>query len=239
MCGRMSLALSRKDFEDFLLSQFPSIDFSLFEKERYKKRFNISPGDDHPIIFWDEDRPKLRFMRWGLVPPWAKDSSVGHKMINARSETIFEKASFKEAAKHRRCLVPIGSYYEWKRDGKNKTPYRFHHKEKPLLFLSGIFEKWRGESGGAPLRTFSLITRDADQSITEIHHRMPVLLPEFQYQSWLTRKNIEEKRDGEEFFPPCSELSFYRVGDLVNNARNDSADCFDAAGESGQLGFDF
>jgi putative SOS response-associated peptidase YedK len=180
------------------------------------------PRDAEGDVLEDEPAVRsLRVMRWGLVPFWAKDPKAGAKMINTRAETAQEKPAFRKALSARRCLVPADGWYEWKRDGKEK--------EDSLVF-GGIWETWRpkDEAGAEPLITFSVITTDSVGRLTDIHHRMPLLLPRARWDEWLDpdRPDVAEL-----LAPPSAELvdtlELRPVSNLVNSVRNNGPQLLD------------
>lgn len=122
-------------------------------------------------------------MQWGLVPSWAKDANGGARMINARSETVFEKPSFRYAAAHNPCVVPANAFYEWKREDKAKQPYKITWPDHPLFFFLGIWDLWKG--GPVPLYSFAILTREANPSIADLHERMPIMVDGAQARRWL------------------------------------------------------
>jgi putative SOS response-associated peptidase YedK len=154
---------------------------------------NISPGQQIPVIT-DGTTRKVELFRWGLIPPWAKDSSVGYKMINARAETIAEKPSFKNAFLHRRCLIPADGFYEWKHQGAKKHPYLFRLLgNKPFTF-AGIWETWKDAAGNL-ISSCAIITTSPNQVVAEYHDRMPVILDARTRWLWLQNQPVSELKD--------------------------------------------
>lgn len=177
MCGRFALKTPTAQ----LASRF-----KLDEVVEVTPRFNISPGTDIPAIRYSpEGKRVMHLLRWGLVPHWAKDPSIGAKLSNARGETVADKPSFREAFKHRRCLVPADGFYEWKAEGKQKKPYFFSLKSGEPFALGGLWESWRTPDGGI-LRTCCLITTQPNEIMLPVHDRMPVIVSPDQYEAWLT-----------------------------------------------------
>ena len=174
----------------------------------------------------DETRTErsLRLMRWGLVPHWAKDPSVGNRMINTRSESAAEKPAFKSALRTRRCLLPADGWYEWRRDGNAKQPFYLTSTDGSSLALAGIWSTWRAkdaETAEPPLVTCSILTTEAVGRLAEIHDRMPLLLPRGAWQRWLDpdREDVTEL-----LVPPAAELvdglELRPISDEVNNVRH-------------------
>ncbi len=176
MCGRFALkAPPAKLIQVFELDE--CVDFLPHP--------NIAPGTDIPVIrFSPEGKRVLHLLRWGLVPHWAKDASIGAKLHNARGETLSEKPSFREAFKKRRCLIPADGFYEWKTEGKTKQPYCFSLKSKETMALAGLWESWRAPDGSI-LRSVTIITMEANEMMRPIHHRMPMILGSKDWREWL------------------------------------------------------
>ncbi len=175
MCGR------------FVLVADPNIvqqAFDLSSPVDFAPRYNIAPTQSVPVIT-NESPHALSLYRWGLIPSWAKDESIGNKLINARADGVAEKPSFRNAFKRRRCLVPASGFYEWQKgDGKTKTPMFIHLKDQDVFAFAGLWEVWYS-SDGSELRTFTIITTDANDFMTPIHNRMPVILHKADYDEWL------------------------------------------------------
>lgn len=161
------------------------------------------------------------FLRWGLVPSWAKDPTVATRLINARSETLAEKPAFRSAYKRRRCIIPASGFYEWKTEGKDKQPYYIHPAgpgSEPFG-LAGLWERWASPEG-EPLDTFTIITTEANSAMAEIHERMPAILAPEDFGLWLSR---EVKLDlARELLVSCPNelLEMLPVGKAVGNVRN-------------------
>jgi putative SOS response-associated peptidase YedK len=162
-------------------------------------------------------------MRWGLVPFWADDPKIGYKMINARAETVDEKASFKVPFRQQRCLILADGFYEWKKEGKEKQPYRFRLKnEKPFAF-AGLWSKWT--KGEEPLYTCTIITTKPNELTRKVHDRMPVILPEDTYNMWLDPNMSDTEFLKSLLLPyPAEEMETYPVSTLVNSPKNDLAE---------------
>jgi len=160
--------------------------FGLAACADFVPRYNIPPGTDIPVIRQSpEGQRVLHLLRWGLVPHWAKDPSIGNKLNNARGESVAEKPSFREAFKRRRCLIPATGFYEWKAEGKLKQPYFISLKSGELLAMGGLWETWQSPEGDL-LRTCAIITTSPNALMESIHDRMPVILAPEHWQAWLT-----------------------------------------------------
>ena len=164
-------------------------------------------------------------LKWGLVPAWAKDSKIGHKMINARAETVSDKPSFRKAFQQRRCLIVADGFYEWKREGKAKQPYYIRFADNRLFAFAGLWERWE-KNGAAPLESCAVITTGPNALMESIHHRMPVILHPRDYALWLnpTFHEVHPLSSLLQSYSP-DEMESYPVSPLVNNPRNDSSLC--------------
>ncbi|MEK7434226.1 MAG: SOS response-associated peptidase [Cyanobacteriota bacterium] len=184
MCGRYTITKNREKIEEFF--NIKDSDFL------YSEIFNAYPSQELPIITSSE-KDKMSFFKWGLIPFWSKDPSISNKLINARSETIIEKPSFKPSFKKRRCLVIADGYYEWKTIGKEKQPYRIKLKTDQLFAMAGIYDFWKDGNDNI-IKTFSIITTSANDFLSEIHSRMPVIFDQKeQLKLWLDNSTDEIK----------------------------------------------
>ena len=183
--------------------------------------FNIAPTHKVPAIFQVDGQRTMAAVQWGLIPSWAKDPSIGSRMINARVETIFEKPSFRSAAEKRHCIVPADGWFEWQTLGpRKKAPHYFSRIDGSVLGLAGIYESWR-DPKGEEIWTFSLITNDARSPFSEIHDRMPLLVPEQCAEIWLTQ-GVEAVATIRSQQVPMSELTQWEVGPAVGQVRNNN-----------------
>jgi putative SOS response-associated peptidase YedK len=213
MCGRYSFIL-----EDELIKERFGV---TVRSAIYKARYNCAPTQDLAVIS-DEEPGTLSLYRWGLIPFWAKDSSIGNKLINAKSETILEKPSFKSSFRNKRCLVLTDGYYEWKKENNEKIPYRITMKDGSAFSMAGIWDRWTSADGEI-IHSFSILTTDASKGMQEIHDRMPVILDRAQEKKWLERTSESELLRLLNSFP-VEKLSAYPVSKSVNSPRNDTAD---------------
>lgn len=166
-------------------------------------------------------------LKWGLIPFWAKDPTIGNRMINARAETVAEKPAYRNAFRHRRAVVLADGFYEWRRDGSTKVPYFITTDGDQPFGLAALWEAWTSKETGEHIESTTLITTEADGYIRQLHHRMPVVLDPDLATEWLTG-NDELIGPGAPQSPP---LVAWPVDKRVNNARNDDEDLVDAAGE--------
>ncbi|WP_158892469.1 SOS response-associated peptidase [Amycolatopsis anabasis] len=203
----------------------PRADYNVAPTKNVLTVVQRHPRDADGNVLNDEPAVRsLRLMRWGLVPFWAKDPSVGNRMINTRSETAKEKPAFRKALARHRCLVPADGWFEWRRDGKKKDAFYMTGPDDASLAFAGIWESWRDPKADAdaqPLITFSVLTTDAVGQLTDVHHRMPLLMPRDSWATWLDpdREDVTEL-----LAPPSLEivdgLELRPVSDRVNNVRN-------------------
>lgn len=157
-------------------------------------------------------------MRWGLLPPWARDTRLAYSTINARLESVSEKPAFRGAWRQRRCLVPSSGYYEWIQvDPKTRQPYFIHRDDAPVMFFAGLWET-RPDDAGGELLTYSIITRDADQTVATLHDRMPLVLPAGVFADWLHGSPDDAMAIA--LSVPPAPLAFHRVDRAVGNVRN-------------------
>ena len=184
-------------------------------------RFNVAPTQTVPVIVRDVAR-KAVVMRWGLVPFWAKDPKIGNRLINARAETVSTKPAFRASLKKRRCIVPTTGFYEWRREGKTKTPFYVRMKDDSFFGLAGLYDTWR-KPDGSPLQTFTIITTRPNAVLEKIHNRMPVILTPEQEETWLSGGELSPSTLSSLFKPyPSRPMAAHEVSKDVNNPRNDS-----------------
>ena len=219
MCGRFTLA------SDPEMLQQVFFDFEV--PMNLSPRYNISPTQDVAVIANTEDG-EIEFFHWGLIPHWAKDPKIGNRMINARSETLAEKPSFRNAYKRRRCLILSDGYYEWQKipGDRLKQPVYIRLKSQEPFALAGLWETWQTEKMDAPLRSCTIITCPPNALLAEIHHRMPVILPQDAYAEWLA----PDERSADVLQPllipyPDEKIEAYPVSRFVNRPMNDSPEC--------------
>ena len=221
MCGRFALSAMLTDIaEEFSTKATP--------ERTLPVDWNIKPTQDIYII----KNEKIEIASWGLIAPWSKNLSEAlrsqSQAINARSETVHEKPTFRHAFRKSRCLVPASGYFEWATElGKYKTkqPVYISHKEGKLLAFSGIYEKWISPTGEVK-ESVAIITRDAVNELATVHNRMPLFLPRDRWDAWMDPElqDIEEVRALMQVPNPDANLQFWPVADLVNSIRNNGAE---------------
>lgn len=194
-------------------------------------RYNIAPSQAVVAVLQTTDQPErhLRSHRWGLIPKWAKDSSIGYKLINARSETVAEKPSFRSAFKYRRCLIPADGFYEWQRQAGQKQPYYFCLRDRQPFAFAGLWEEWQS-SEGELLQSCTLLTTTANEVLAPVHERMPVILPADTYETWLDPHNQNTAQLQDFLHPyPAERMIGFPVSSWVNNPSHDTAECIQPA----------
>lgn len=194
--------------------------------EPVRKRFNIAPTQQAPVVRVGKDGAReLATLRWGLVPSWAKDLAVGTRMINARSEGVEAKPAFRAAIRQRRCLVPATGFFEWKGAPGRKQPFAITLPDRPLFAFAGLWETWKPREGDG-VETFTIITADANDSVAEIHDRMPVILPVEAEDAWLAGEAIEACKL---LTPYSGAMSLRAVSRVVSNSKVDAPECLNDA----------
>jgi putative SOS response-associated peptidase YedK len=234
MCGRYTAA---KDFTELIrlvgviMARVPIL----------IPRYNIAPTQMAPVIYNERHQPVVKMMRWGLIPSWSKDESVGNAHINARSETLESRNAFREAFKQRRCLIPADSFFEWQeRDGKHQ-PFRVMLKSGSPFFFAGLWDRWikppsrenaDTDLDEAPpsetIDSFTVITRAANEAIAPLHERMPVMFAPENFRWWL--KDDDARSDGHKLAlerPLDEPLKIYPVSNLVNSPKTDDPRCIE------------
>ena len=217
MCGRFTLTAP----VDQLMDRF-DVEFFLQEEE-YLPSYNVAPSQSVLAVINNGAHNKMGFLRWGLIPPWAKDISIGYKMINARAETLTEKPSFRNAYKKKRCLIVADSFYEWKRiDSKTKTPMRIKLKSDELFAMAGLWESWKSPEGKS-IFSCSVITTQPNELVQDIHDRMPVILKPEDEKFWLD-SSITDTTKLQHLLKPLDQrlMEVYEVSPLVNSPKNNS-----------------
>ena len=237
MCGRFVSATTPQLIADYF-------DASVIKASLEQPNFNIAPSLEIPTIVeridkdTQEQTRALTLFKWGLVPSWAKDIKIGFKLNNARSETALEKPAFRKAMAKRRCLIPADGFYEWLRIGEKpkdpKFPYFIHHVDGTQLAFAGLYEIWRDPEGrddvgindggindAQLLRTCTILTTHANEVMSHVHDRMPVMIDRKDWNEWLDPLNEDAAPLTRLFNPrPSREFELYRVSKAVNNARS-------------------
>jgi putative SOS response-associated peptidase YedK len=228
MCGRYSLAVSPEELEQVFEAPVAG-PITL-------PRWNIAPTQDAPVVCVSrtpsgELERRIVPLRWGLVPHWAEEPSVGTRHINARAETVETAPAYRDAFARRRCLVPADGFYEWTARGGRKLPWWIHHHRGGLLAFAGVRERWRARDGEGALHTFSILTTTPNAVVAPLHDRMPVVLEPRDWATWLDRSAPLDRVRA--LLAPAREdlLAVRPVSPLVNRVENDDARCVAAAPE--------
>jgi len=209
MCGRFSLVA---------VSTVISDRFKVRIDEPMAPRYNIAPGQNVSVIM-NTDKEKVQMLRWGLIPHWAKDKNIGYKMINARAETLLERNAYKGPIKTKRCLIPADGFYEWKKVGSDKIPYRITLEDNGLFAFAGIYDYWEAED----IYSFSIITVEPNNTVNSIHDRMPaILLPDHELL-WLDETPAEIVIN-KALNPYPGKMKSYQVSSLINSPSNNTPD---------------
>lgn len=212
MCGRFQIS---KIVDDIQLRFHVDV-----ETEWNRQIFNAAPGMMLPVIT-SADPSLLKVFKWGLIPAWASDPAIGNKLINARAETLAEKPSFRIALKSRRCLIPANGFFEWKKEGDEKLPYRICFHDDRLFAFAGLWDTWKDPEERL-IHSFTIITTSSNELMKPIHDRMPVILEPKDEHEWLDT-GIQQEEALALLKPyPDGEMEAYQVSSLVNNVRNNN-----------------
>jgi putative SOS response-associated peptidase YedK len=206
MCGRFTIVPTIDFHERFALLPGPVI----------RPRYNVAPGQEVPIIIGG-DRNHVVPMTWGFIPSFAKDPMTGRPMINARAETLMDRAAFRDAVQNRRCLVPASGFYEWKKEGKRKVPFYIRLKTTHLFAFAGLYET-RRDPAGRELATFTIITTEPNEIVSGLHDRMPVILPHEKEENWIRAGMVGPADLSGMLAPyPAGEMEAYPVSGNIND----------------------
>lgn len=220
MCGRYSLSVQAEKIAEY---------FAVKDVPQVPARYNIAPTQQVATVSLTDGQPHRQFqwMRWGLIPSWAKDIKIGARLINARAETVTEKPAFRTAFKRKRCLVIADGFYEWQKVGKQKQPYYFQMKDGSPFAFAGLWDSWQPPEGETII-SCTLLTTAANEVLQPVHDRMPVILQPEAYTQWLDPQN----KNPEELLPllepyPEAAMKAYPVSTLVNSPTNDVRECIE------------
>ena len=227
MCGRKTLTKDKKAIiEELLIDEW--------QGDNYKPSFNIAPTQNSPVLISLESLRIIKSMKWGLIPSWSKDRSIGPKMINARSETILEKISYKNLVHTNRCIVISDGYYEWKRYGNIKKPFYIRHSENKLLLMAGLWTSWQSPSG--LISTYTVITTTPQKNIEHIHNRMPVILEKGEIDNWIRSSKGNKISTQLDYLRPfIGKLIYHPVSNFVNSTGNNNIKCINPIGKTDEL----
>ena len=223
MCGRFTLQITKEMIAEI---------FGISILQDIQPRYNIAPTQQVAIVRTSPDGTKhLDLLKWGLIPSWSKDPSIGSRMINARSETADTKPSFRSAFKNRRCIIPASGFYEWQDVGGKKHPLYVKLKGNNLMLFAGLWEHWKSEEGET-IESCTILTTTTNELIRPLHDRMPVILDTHDIEPWIDPHTKDPEQLKPLFKPyPTEEMEMYPVSDMVNSPRNDTPDCIKDLGE--------
>lgn len=216
MCGRFSLTI-----ESVIFAERFGVPLT-----EWHPRYNLAPSQLCPIIIMENEKRKLESMNWGLIPHWSKDKKHGYSMINAKVETVRIKRSFKKLFQTHRCLVVADGFYEWKKTSSGKIPYRITLKSSEPFAFAGLWDEWRGEQG-EKIKSFTILTTQSNQLVSELHDRMPVILKRENESLWLDIDLYNDHEKMEKVLTPYpeNEMKIYLVSNIVNSWKNDDVSC--------------
>lgn len=197
----------------------------MFDLEPLQPRFNIAPTQPVAVVRFGPGARQLAWLKWGLVPSWARDASIGNRLINARAESVADKPAFRTAFRRRRCLVLADGFYEWRRTGAKKQPFFIRLRDDRPFAFAGLWESWEGADHSS-LETCTILTTGPNELMKPIHDRMPVILASDDYEHWLDPAVQEPEQLAPLLRPyPSDAMLALAVGTHVNNPRNDGPEC--------------
>ena len=225
MCGRITQRYTWRDVVAF--SRLGAVAPAL----NLRPRYNLAPSQRAAVVRAEDGERRLALLRWGLIPAWGPDPRIGHRLINARAETVAQKPAFRAAFRRRRALVPVDGFYEWVRRGGAREPWLVFPRDRGLMAFAGLWERWRVPDGarltgslaeyrpGDAVETFTVLTTEANAAMRVLHHRMPVILPPEAFGAWLSC--------GEVALGPAPDdlLAMHAVDPRVNSPRHDDPEC--------------
>ena len=216
MCGRYNLITDAQALVEF---------FHVRNRLELKPRYNIAPSQEVPVVRQSGAGRELALLRWGLIPPWAKDERFGCRTINARAETVAEKPAFRDAFRRRRCLIPATGFYEWRPSDGGKQPYNIRIGDGRLFAFAGLWERWRGEDDRT-VESCTIIVTNANRAVRPLHDRMPVILHPDDYGIWLD-PGLRDASVLQPLLRPCPSnwITSYPVSRAVGNPANDGPEC--------------
>ncbi|MGI9605210.1 MAG: SOS response-associated peptidase [Acidimicrobiales bacterium] len=218
MCGRFTSTTPPDKLAAYFGAEAPT------DADEVEPDYNVAPTREVPVVRFREEVRHLDFLRWGLVPRWAKDLRIGSKMINARAETVATKNAFRSAFARRRCIVSADGFYEWKQiDDKTKQPMYITRADGDPLALAGLWERWTDAEGLRDFHTFTILTTTPNATMAPIHDRMPVMLPPSVWDEWLDPSNDDTTGLQRLLVPaPDDLLATHAVSTDVNSVKNNA-----------------
>jgi putative SOS response-associated peptidase YedK len=227
MCGRKTLTRDMQSIiQELAIDEWHDDDFH--------PSFNIAPTQTSPILIGDGNSRIVRSMKWGLIPSWSKDESIGSKMINARSETIQEKPSFQNLINQNRCVVITDGYYEWNRRQDRSQPFYIFHPEKKLLPMAGLWTTWETTENEI-INSYTVITTAPQKEISHIHNRMPAILNPMAIDEWIHCEKTPSNQAMTNLVSMVKPLAFHPVSSFVNSPKNNTIDCIRSTQDSSTI----
>jgi len=227
MCGRKTLTRDMQSIiQELAIDEWHDDDFH--------PSFNIAPTQTSPILIGDGNSRIVRSMKWGLIPSWSKDESIGSKMINARSETIQEKPSFQNLINQNRCVVITDGYYEWNRRQERSQPFYIFHPEKKLLPMAGLWTTWETTENEI-INSYTVITTAPQKEISHIHNRMPAILNPMAIDEWIHCEKTPSNQAMTNLVSMVKPLAFHPVSSFVNSPKNNTIDCIRSTQDSSTI----
>lgn len=221
MCGRYTLTVDQETL---------AVALGVEGLVHPEPRFNVAPSQEMPAVIHRDGEPAAATLRWGLVPFWASDPSIGNRMINARSETVHGKPAFRQAFARRRCLLPADGFYEWKKAPGGKRPFWIHREDRDVFTFAGLHERWKDEDADETLETFTILTTEPNELLAPIHDRMPVIVATGDRELWLDPGADPERVRGLLRPCPAGPLAVREVSTRVNSPAHDEPSCLEPPG---------
>ena len=222
MCGRYTLSSPSDDL---------ALLFDLPELPLMPPRYNLAPTQEAAVVrVVAPDAPRrLDLLKWGLIPYWAKEASIGNRMINARAESAAEKPAYRWSFKKKRCLIPADGFYEWKKEGKAKQPFLIRRADRKPFAFAGLWSSWKDpEQGGEILETFTILTTSPNDLLRPLHDRMPVIVDRENFGLWLDPRMEDTERLQPLLVPHAvDDFEAFPVSRLVNSPANDQPGCIE------------
>ena len=217
MCGRNTLTENTKSIiKDFSIDSWDS--------KQIIPHYNIYPSSYTPVLISKNKTRVVKDMKWGLIPSWASNSSIGNQMINARSESILEKPSFQNLVNKNRCIIFSSGYFEWKILNKKKQPFYITKSTNKILPLAGLWTTWESKKSEIT-HSYAIITGKAQSNLEHIHHRMPIILRRNNIEKWINSDKYSFHTVQKFLKPKSSDLVFHNVSNYVNSPKNNSKKC--------------
>jgi putative SOS response-associated peptidase YedK len=233
MCGRMTQQTPPSDVAKIFDAELRNDD--LREEDGWTPSFNVAPTDPVTVVLEREDGRVVERHRWGLIPAWADSPTQGAKLINARAETVERSPSFRVALRRRRCIVPADGFYEWERKGNKRLPFYLHPAGRSILAFAGLWSIWKDPATGDWIPSCSVVTTQANDDVSPLHDRMPVVLAPGDWWTWLDPMSSDVGLLLSLLEPaPPGTLASYPVSTLVNSVRNNGAALIEPIGRSGE-----